>query len=67
MYLKLSPQLTLGERLAMAFPDPAAVQCSAKYHQSVESSSSQLKTGSHEEDDVWYTLGHHVHLLEETM
>lgn len=54
------------DRLAGAFHDPAAVQCSAEYNQSMDSSCSQLKTESLEED-VWCTLGHHVQLLEETM
>lgn len=54
------------ERLDMAFHDPAAVHCSAEYHQSVKSSSSQLNTGSHE-DVVCGATGHRVHLLEEAM
>lgn len=64
MYLKCEPITESWVRLAMAFYDPAAVQCSAEYHQSVKSLSSQLKTGFLHEEDIWCTLGHHVHLLE---
>lgn len=45
--IETEPITDAWERLAMAFLDPAAVQCSAEYHQSVKSSFSQLKTGFH--------------------
>lgn len=45
---EIEPASDSWERLAVAFHGPAAVQCSAEYHQSVKSSSSQLKTsGAH--------------------
>lgn len=54
------------EGFAKAFRAPAGVQCSAEYHRSMKSSSSQLKTGFHDED-IGCTVRHPSVSLEETV